>query len=87
MSRVIDGKTYWSTQEVAQQIGVSSRTILRWVQKGYVDITDYNNGKAKKPKRITFKCYRHPFNGYWFIRDADVNHLLRVAGNLMPKLF
>lgn len=39
--RSIDGKQYYSTQEVADHAGVSKATLLRWIKSGDV----------KEPKR------------------------------------
>ncbi len=36
MPKSIDGKQYYSTQEVADNVGVSKATLLRWIKNGDV---------------------------------------------------
>jgi DNA-binding transcriptional MerR regulator len=37
MPKVLGGKTYYSSQEAAEESGISKVTLLRWIDKGLVE--------------------------------------------------
>jgi predicted site-specific integrase-resolvase len=46
MPVILDGKTYYRTNEVCQTVGVSRNTLFRWLAKGNFEVSEYRDWRG-----------------------------------------
>lgn len=67
-SLVIGGKRYISSGEAARRIGVSQRTLPRWVAR--------QKDPTCPPLLMNLETWEDPLNGYVFFLESGVNKIV-----------
>jgi excisionase family DNA binding protein len=84
MPTIINGKTYYRTEEVCRIVGISRNTFFRWVRQGLFADVEYrdrrswrlfSNEDLDRLKAEANKIYRSSITGY---QDKSMNRRMRV---------
>jgi DNA-binding transcriptional MerR regulator len=67
MRRIVGKTTYLSPREVAQSLGVNTRTVQRWVS---------SRNKSPKKRKVKLSFITDPINGYRYFEEKEVNRLV-----------
>jgi len=76
MARFIEGELYLSPDEASAMLGVSYKTLQRWVEAGHAAYWKRINGKRKRAQRKISVTAKFTPTGYRIYKAADIKQLL-----------
>lgn len=76
----VSGIKWLSATEVANKLQVSPRTVQRWLDNGSIPIYgDIRQDDGQRPvEEKSLRMFKHPFNGYRYIEETQINELVDV---------
>ena len=75
MGRFIEGDFYLSPDEASTMLGISYKTLQRWVEAGHASYWKRINGKRKRAQREILITVKFTPTGYRIYKAADIEKL------------